>query len=103
MLYTCLRCRIQGENASKPVGRLCRAIGIVSKIDHQMDNAALAPKALTVRNWLTLLTSFVILTVAFAFGLFCWPAIYRPLVKTFGWNFASANLGGSLVLFMIGI
>ncbi len=46
---------------------------------------------LTFRSWLTLFTSFVFLTVAFGFGLFCWPAVYRPLVKTFGWNFASAN------------
>ena len=60
-------------------------------------------KPLTVRNWLTLLTSFVILTVAFAFGLFCWPALYRPLTKAYGWNFASANAGGSIVLFLIGI
>jgi OFA family oxalate/formate antiporter-like MFS transporter len=68
-----------------------------------MEIAGSTTKTLTVRNWLTLVTSFVILTVAFAFGLFCWPAIYRPLVRTFGWNFASANAGGSLVLFSIGI
>ena len=60
-------------------------------------------RPLTFRGWLTLLTSFVILTVAFAFGLFCWPAIYRPLVRTFGWNFARANAGGAIVLFLIGI
>ena len=58
---------------------------------------------LSVRSWLTLFTSFVILTVAFAFGLFCWPAIYRPLTKAYGWNFASANAGGSIVLFLIGV
>ncbi len=58
---------------------------------------------LTFRSWLTLFTSFVILTVAFAFGLFCWPAVYRPLVKAFGWNFASANAGGAIALLMIGI
>jgi MFS family permease len=58
---------------------------------------------LTVRSWLTLFTSFVILTVAFAFGLFCWPAIYRPLTKAYGWTFAQANAGGSIVLFLIGI
>jgi MFS family permease len=58
---------------------------------------------LSVRSWLTLIASFVILTVAFAFGLFCWPAIYRPLTKAFGWNFAQANAGGSIVLFLIGI
>jgi MFS family permease len=60
-------------------------------------------KPLTLRNWLTLFTSFVILTVAFAFGLFCWPALYRPLTKAWGWNFASANAGGSIVLFLIGV
>jgi len=59
--------------------------------------------SLTVRNWLTLFTSFVILTVAFAFGLFCWPAIYRPLTRAYGWTFAQANAGGSIVLFLIGI
>src|ERR1700743_859181 len=60
-------------------------------------------KPLTLRNWLTLFTSFVILTVAFAFGLFCWPALYRPLTKAWGWSFASANAGGSIVLFLIGV
>jgi MFS family permease len=58
---------------------------------------------LTFRSWLALFTSFVILTVAFAFGLFCWPAVYRPLVKAFGWNFASANAGGAIALLMIGL
>ncbi len=58
---------------------------------------------LTIRSWLTLFTSFVILTVAFAFGLFCWPAIYRPLTRAYGWTFAQANAGGSIVLFLIGI
>jgi MFS family permease len=60
-------------------------------------------KPLTVRSWLTLFTSFVILTISFAFGLFCWPAIYRPLTKAFGWTFAQANAGGSIILFLIGI
>jgi OFA family oxalate/formate antiporter-like MFS transporter len=60
-------------------------------------------KPLTVRSWLTLVTSFVILTVAFAFGLFCWPAVYRPLTKAYGWTFAQANAGGSIILFLIGI
>src|SRR5262249_5388686 len=65
--------------------------------------AHMPEKPLTVRSWLTLFTSFVILTVAFAFGLFCWPAIYRPLTKTFGWTFAQPNAGGSIILFLIGI
>jgi MFS family permease len=60
-------------------------------------------KPLSIRSWLTLFTSFVILTVAFAFGLFCWPAIYRPLTRAYGWTFAQANAGGSIVLFLIGI
>ncbi|HEY3825203.1 MAG TPA: MFS transporter [Bryobacteraceae bacterium] len=58
---------------------------------------------MTVRAWLTLFTSFVVLTVAFAFGLFCWPAIYRPLTRVYGWTFAQANAGGSIILFLIGI
>jgi MFS family permease len=60
-------------------------------------------KPLSVRSWLTLFTSFIILTVAFAFGLFCWPPIYRPLTRAYGWSFAQANAGGSIVLFLIGI
>jgi OFA family oxalate/formate antiporter-like MFS transporter len=60
-------------------------------------------RPLSVRSWLTLFTSFVILTIAFAFGLFCWPAIYRPLTRAYGWTFAQANAGGSIVLFLIGI
>jgi MFS family permease len=57
----------------------------------------------TLRAWLTLLAAFVVLTVAFGFSIFCWPAIYRPLVKAYGWNFASANAGGAIVLLLIGI
>lgn len=60
-------------------------------------------RRVTIQAWLTLFTSFCILTVAFSFGLFCWPAVYRPLVRTYGWNFASANAGGSIVLFLIGV
>src|SRR5580698_5805952 len=63
----------------------------------------MATKPLTLRGWLNLATSFVILTVAFAFGLFCWPALYRPLMRAYGWTFAQANAGGSIVLFLIGI
>lgn len=63
----------------------------------------MAEKPLTIRGWLTLFTSFVILTVSFAFALFCWPAIYRPLTKAFGWKFAQANAGGAIILFLIGI
>jgi MFS family permease len=59
--------------------------------------------SLTLRGWLTLLTSFVVLTISFAFGLFCWPALYRPLTRAHGWTFANANAGGAIVLFMIGI
>src|SRR5262249_18755601 len=45
----------------------------------------------------------VVLTVAFAFGLFCWPAVYRPLVRSFHWSFANANAGGAIALLMIGL
>lgn len=60
-------------------------------------------KPLGIRSWLTLFTSFVVLTIAFGFALFCWPAIYRPLTRAFGWKFAQANAGGAIVLFLIGI
>src|SRR5579871_3124818 len=63
----------------------------------------MATTSLSARSWLNLATSFVILTVAFAFGLFCWPALYRPLTRAYGWTFAQANAGGSIVLFLIGI
>ena len=59
--------------------------------------------SLSAESWIALLTSFVILTVAFAFGLFCWPAVYRPLVRQFHWTFANANAGGAIALLMIGI
>lgn len=60
-------------------------------------------RPLSLRAWLTLLTAFMVLTIAFAFSIFAWPAVYRPLVKTFGWNFASANAGGAIVLLLIGL
>jgi MFS family permease len=61
------------------------------------------PTRPSLESWLALLTSFVVLTVAFAFGLFCWPAVYRPLVRSFHWSFASANAGGAIALLMIGL
>ncbi len=57
----------------------------------------------TSRAVLTIVAAFAVVSFAFAPALFCWPALYRPLAKTFGWNFASANLGGSIVLLLIGI
>jgi hypothetical protein len=35
--------------------------------------------------------------------LFCWPALYRPLTRAYGWNFATANAGGSIILFLVGV
>ncbi len=60
-------------------------------------------KPLPLQSWLALFTSFVILTVAFCFGLFSLPAFYPALVKAFGWNRASVTAGGSMALLMIGI
>jgi OFA family oxalate/formate antiporter-like MFS transporter len=58
---------------------------------------------LTTRSWLTLLTSFVILMVAFSFGLFSLPQFYPSLVRIFHWNRASVTAGGSIVLLLVGI
>src|SRR5579884_441355 len=58
---------------------------------------------MTVRNWLTLLTSFVILMVAFSFGLFSLPQFYPSLVRTFHWDRASVTAGGSIVLLLVGV
>ena len=60
-------------------------------------------QSLTIRSWLTLLTSFVILMVAFSFGLFSLPQFYPSLVKTFGWTRAGVTAGGSIVLLLIGL
>jgi MFS-type transporter involved in bile tolerance (Atg22 family) len=56
-----------------------------------------------VTRWLTLFSSFCVLAIAFALSLYCWPAIYRPLTLAYGWNFAGANAGGSIVLFLSGV
>jgi MFS family permease len=58
---------------------------------------------LTIRSWFTLLTSFVILMVAFSFGLFSLPQFYPSLVRIFHWNRASVTAGGSIVLLLVGI
>ena len=55
------------------------------------------------RGWPTLATSFVILTVAFSFGLFSLPVFYPVLTKKFGWSHAEAAAGGSIVLLLIGV
>ena len=58
---------------------------------------------LTTRSWFTLLTSFVILMVAFSFGLFSLPQFYPSLVRIFHWNRASVTAGGSIVLLLVGV
>ena len=63
----------------------------------------MAATPLTLRSWLTLLTSFVILMVAFSFGLFSLPQFYPSLVRMFHWNRASVTAGGSIVLLLVGI
>ncbi|MBZ5579996.1 MAG: MFS transporter [Acidobacteriia bacterium] len=60
-------------------------------------------KPLSLRGWLTLLSSFCTLAVAFSFGLFSLPVFYPALVRAFGWNRASVAGGGSIVLLLIGI
>lgn len=59
--------------------------------------------SLPVRGWLTLLSSFCTLAVAFSFGLFSLPVFYPVFVKSFGWNRASVAGGGSIVLLLIGV
>ena len=61
------------------------------------------PPTFTTRSWLTLIASFFVLTVAFAFGTFALPPIYPSLVKTFGWSRASVNMGNSINLLLIGV
>jgi MFS family permease len=60
-------------------------------------------KPLTARSWLTLFTTFVVLTVAFSFGIFALPPFYPFLVKTFGWNQASVTSGNAINLLLVGI
>lgn len=60
-------------------------------------------KPLPLRAWLTLLSSFCTLAVAFSFGLFSLPVFYPVLVRQFAWNRASVAGGGSIVLLLIGI
>jgi MFS family permease len=62
-----------------------------------------AATPLTTRSWFTLLTSFVILMVAFSFSLFSLPQFYPSLVQTFHWNRVSVTAGGSIALLLVGI
>ena len=50
-----------------------------------------------------LAVAFIVLTVAFSFGLFSLPVFYPALVTKFGWNRAQAAGGGSIVLLLIGV
>jgi MFS family permease len=61
------------------------------------------PTSLPVRGWLTLVSSFCTLAVAFSFGLFSLPVFYPAFVRAFHWNRASVAGGGSIVLLMIGV
>lgn len=58
---------------------------------------------LTIRSWLTLLTTFVVLTVAFSFGIFALPPFYPYLVKTFHWNQANVTSGNAINLLLVGV
>ncbi|HYK57872.1 MAG TPA: MFS transporter [Bryobacteraceae bacterium] len=58
---------------------------------------------LPLRSWLTLIACFVILMVAFSFGLFSLPQFYPSLVRSFHWTRASAAAGGSIVLLLVGV
>ena len=57
---------------------------------------------LPLRSWLTLLVCFVVLTIAFSFGLFSLPQFYPSLVRSLHWSRASAAAGGSIVLLLVG-
>jgi MFS family permease len=50
-----------------------------------------------------LLAAFIILFIAFSFGLFSLPVFYPVLTKAFQWNRAQAAGGGSIVLLLIGV
>ena len=50
-----------------------------------------------------LLAAFIILFIAFSFGLFSLPVFYPVLTKAFKWNRAQAAGGGSIVLLLIGV
>ena len=50
-----------------------------------------------------LLAAFMILFVAFSFGLFSLPVFYPVLTGTFKWSRAEAAGGGSIVLLLIGV
>ena len=60
-------------------------------------------KSLPIQAWLTLVSSFCTLAIAFSFGLFSLPVFYPALVRAFGWNRASVAGGGSIVLLLIGV
>jgi MFS family permease len=56
-----------------------------------------------LQAWPILLATFLILMVAFSFGLFSLPIFYPVLTKQFGWTRAQAAGGGSIVLLLIGV
>jgi len=68
------------------------------RIENQAENQTSAKSAVP-----TLLAAFIILTVAFSFGLFSLPVFYPVLTKAFHWNRAQAAGGGSIVLLLIGV
>jgi MFS family permease len=56
-----------------------------------------------LRHWSILVTAFVVLLVAFSFGLFSLPVFYPSLATQFGWTHAEVAAGGSIVLLLIGM
>lgn len=62
-----------------------------------------APQRLAAGAFPILLAAFIILFVAFSFGLFSLPVFYPVLAKAFKWNRAQAAGGGSIVLLLIGV
>ena len=57
----------------------------------------------TRSGYRALLTAFVVLAVAFSFGLYSLPVFYPVLLARDGWTRAEAAAGGSIVLLLIGV
>jgi len=68
-------------------------------VAHTSTTTVAIPRA----GYAALVVAFIVLTVAFSFGLFSLPVFYTALVAKFGWNRAQAAGGGSIVLLLIGV
>ncbi len=60
-------------------------------------------QSVTARNWLGVVSTFLVLTFPFSFAIFSLTTFYDSFTEAFHWSRTSAVTGNSIILFLIGV